>query len=216
MTYTAFRRQKTRKGKRKNIGPTKTVKTPFNEAECNRIHRLILNNNLEDTDDLLYKLTPRDEKGKCLGIGYSSMNIHLSALKKRFKSDVDNELNDNDEDIVFGVQVKGLVKIVTERTPRQRKELHVEKIDKDSYPMQAIHHVFYLEDFYYQMGESDMTKARPPSNKAVHSSLRHRFIFLFTVNGLLRGESVFKAELSDLFNLSVKRKDDIQNISILI
>ena len=216
MTYTAFRRQKTRKGKRKNIGPTEPVKTPFNADECNRINRLIMNNNLEDTDDLLYKLTPRDEKGKCSGVGYSSMNIHLSALKKRFKSDVDNELNDHDEDIVFGVQVKGLVKIVTERTPRQRKEQHVEKIDKDSSPMLAVQHVFNLEDFFYQMGVSDMTKARPPSNKAVHSSLRHRFIFLFTVNGLLRGESVFKAELSDLFNLSVKRKDDIHDLSILM
>ena len=37
MTYTVFRRQKTRKGKGKNIGPNEPVKTPFNRDEYNRI-----------------------------------------------------------------------------------------------------------------------------------------------------------------------------------
>ena len=81
--------------------------------------------------------------------------------------------------------------------------------------MLAVQHVFNLEILFYQMGVSDVTKKIQPSNKAVHLSLRHRFIFLFTMNGLLRGESVFKVELSDLFNLSIKQMDDIHNLSIL-
>ena len=80
--------------------------------------------------------------------------------------------------------------------------------------MLAVKHVSNLEKYFYKMGVSNLTKKKPVTNKGVHLPLRHQFIFLFTVNELLRGESVFKAELSNLYNLGVKRKDDIHKLSI--
>ena len=70
------------------------------------------------------------------------MNIHMSAIKKRFKRDVDNELN-------------GLIKIVTERKPLQKREQLIKKIGKDSSPRLDVQHISNFETIFtkwvYQM-----------------------------------------------------------------
>ena len=78
--------------------------------------------------------------------------------------------------------------------------------------MLAVQHVSNLAKYFYKMAVSNLTKMKPVTNKGIYLPLRHQFVFLFTVNGLLRGGSAFKAELSDLHNLSVKQKDlDVAN-----
>ena len=46
--------------------------------------------------------------------------------------------------------------------------------------------------------------------------LRNRYCFLQTYSGILRCESVQKAELSDLLSIDMQKSSDIHNIELLV
>ena len=76
--------------------------------------------------------------------------------------------------------------------------------------MDAIRHIDGIEESFYQSG------VRSRSQATVGSSLRNRFVFLATTCGLLRGESMFKMELSDLFALNWGGPKDPHPMMILV
>ena len=139
------------------------------------------------------------------------MNTTVSALKKLLREQQEKGINSNREDIVFGRFTTWIVKQAKVRKPIQDKKNYVEKIDASSAPMQAFDHVQALENFLFQKG---VTRNCCP--RTIFASLRDRMLFLFTTNGVLRGDTVFKSELSDLFHVNVQKHSDPHPFTIFI
>ena len=52
--------------------------------------------------------------------------------------------------------------------------------------------------------------------KGTGSWFRNRFVFLYTTAGILRSESLFRAELSDFLSIRVKKAEDIHPLLLMI
>ena len=90
---------------------------------------------------------------------------------------------------------------VSNRKPIADKKNFKGKIDPHSSPMGAVKHIKDLENYFFEFGYNRSDR------RQVFASLRNRYIFLHTCHGILRGESLFHGELSDLFGLEWQRKD---------
>ena len=93
---------------------------------------------------------------------------------------------------------------------RAGKKNFKEKINHASASMGAVEHVKDMENFLLHYG-FNWTDGRQ-----VFASLRNRYIFLHTCRGILRGESLFKGELSDEFGIECQREDDPHQFYIAI
>ena len=228
--YVAFRERK-RRGRKKSVEDNTVVNNSvvFDVKEWNRIAVTmkrattgqILNSNPEELETLqlatkgrfcsaFYKLIEPKK-----GVGFSTMVTTKAAIKKLWLSQVEGTPLLSMEDEIFGLTFTKMMNIVKERKIRQARLNYVEKVDKDSAPMESVSHINVLEQSLFDHGVSTSGKFKA-SQKSVHSSLRNRFIFLCTTCGVLRGESMFKAELSDLYNIAVTQKKDPHPFMILI
>ena len=52
--------------------------------------------------------------------------------------------------------------------------------------------------------------------RSAYAYLRHRFCLLFSTSGILRCESLYKAELSDFLGLSYKQETDVHKFYMMI
>jgi hypothetical protein len=78
-------------------------------------------------------------------------------------------------------------------------------------PYGALDTIDQIENALFQSG------CRVADTRSTFSSLHNRFPFLFTVGGILRGESVYMAELSDLLHTQIQREDhDPHPVTIMI
>ena len=68
--------------------------------------------------------------------------------------------------------------------------------------MEAVQHISTIEEAFFRNGIS-----KTGGNRVIHAALRYRFTFLAAMCGLLRGETLFKAELSDVFQIVVKKDE---------
>ena len=195
MTYAAFREKKTR-----------SKKQMFNRSEWSRIQSLFQESSGAGgmTKELFEALEPTE------GVGWNVMNTTKSALRKCWRQQVEDHVNTHAEEDIFGISVQSLIKYVQQRQPRKDRNNCAKKVDKDSAPMDAIRHIDGIEESFYQSG------VRSRSQATVGSSLRNRFVFLATTCGLLRGESMFKMELSDLFALNWGGPKDPHPMMILV
>ena len=207
MTYVAFREQK-KKGRKKDGKEGKRKRDDnnyqlFDACEADRINKILKEANSVLSPNIREKLEPKN------GVGFDTMNTTRSALKKYWQKQREQCINNHTEEQVFGLTVKQLMDIVKQRQPRMNKKNCVEKVNKDT-PMSAVQHVRDLEEHFFSKGIDRFDK------RTVFSSLRNRMIFLLTAKGVMRGESIFKAELSDLYHLEVQRHDDEHPLCILI
>ena len=145
----------------------------------------------QESLDLLKSLEPTN------GCGYSVLNQTKCALKELWQEQWDLRKNSYGVQEVFGNYTKHLLKLAQRRKVTQDKRNFAEKIDKDSAPLAAVSHIDKLEEYLWTRGEEKKNA------RSLFSSLRNRFLFLFTVKGVLRGDCLYKAELSDLFQTTI-------------
>ena len=84
-------------------------------------------------------------------------------------------------------------------------------MDTSSAPMKAVQHIGSIEASFFTNGISTSSGIR-----VIHANLRDWFTFLATMCGLLRGETLFKAELSDVFRVLVQKEDDPHPLFVMI
>ena len=149
------------------------------------------------------------------GVGFSTMVTTKAAVKKFWLSQVKGSPLLTLEPQIFGCTFQKLMNIVQERKPRQDRKNFVEKIDKDSAPMESVTHINLIEEAFFNAGVKTSGKFKA-IKKSVHASLRNRFTFLCTTCGILRGESMFKGELSDLFTATIQLSKDPHPFMLLI
>ena len=105
---------------------------------------------------------------------------------------------------MFNEFVTWIVRQSKIRKPIQDKRNCVEKMDNTSAPLAAVDNIRALEKEFHLRGDSNNTKN--PRN--IFAALRDRMFFLMTTKGVMRGDTLFKSELSDLFHVEVQREDD--------
>ena len=76
-------------------------------------------------------------------------------------------------------------------------------MNNESAPMEAVQHIITIGELFFHNGIR-----KTGGNRVIHAALRDHFTFLATMCGLLRGETLYKAELSDVFRISVKNDED--------
>ena len=74
-----------------------------------------------------------------------------------------------------------------------------------------MHHISAIEELFFHNGIS-----KTGGEIVIHAALRDCFTFLATMCGLLRGETLFKAELSDVFLIIVKKDEDPHPLFVMM
>ena len=141
-------------------------------------------------------------KEPTLGLNYQMMVTYRCALQNLLKDQIDNGVTTETSELIFGKRFQTVMKMVKERKNRQNKKNYKEKIDSNSSPMQSAEHTASLEEWFFN-------NAIGSGWTTIYASLRNRFTFLYTVKGILRGESMYKAELSDSFGIYVNSRREI-------
>jgi Centromere DNA-binding protein complex CBF3 subunit, domain 2 len=131
------------------------------------------------------------------------------AIKRLWQDQVARGINSRSWDLVFTKDSQALLKMVTDRKTRQATKNFAEKIDNDSAALANPDTIAKLEQWLFD-------RNRAAGTKSVFCGLRHRFVFLHTSGGLLHGESVYKAELSDLFHVFYKADKDVHPLMVVV
>ena len=139
-------------------------------------------------------------------IGYSVLNQYRSAILDLHSQQRDGGCNNIPKEVLMSGRVKRLLKTVKMRKTQIAKSNFDEKLTSEFTPYTAAQDIPRLEDFFFQKN----------SLSSIYSvaSLRDRYCLLMTTNGILRGESLFKCELSDLCSLLHKDKNSLEDILI--
>jgi hypothetical protein len=142
-------------------------------------------------------------------VGYDTINTYKSSIKNLWERQVARCSNNLSWSHVWTIDCKNLVKVVKERKAFIDKKNYVEKIDHEFAPYTAMEEVHRIEKALWKKGESG-------GLRMAYAWLRNRFCLLNSLNGILRCESLYKAELSDLLCLQMKKQRDPHPLTLLI
>ena len=131
--------------------------------------------------------------------GYSVLNQYRSSLLKLYQTQIDNGANNATKTMLMSDRIKTLLDNVKKRKITIAKENFEEKITHEFAPYATIAELPRLEEHLFNRHSLSVT--------FMFSSLRDRFCLLMTTNAILRGESLFKCDLSDLCDLQFTPND---------
>jgi hypothetical protein len=135
----------------------------------------------------------------CLGIEESVMS-YKAAIQKFHADQRDARINNCSwQDDVWLAKCEKLLNVVKGQKQRVKKSGYAEKVDHEMSPYGALDTIDQIENALFQSGCVTDTRS-------TFSSLHNQFTFLFTVGGILRGESVYMAKLSDLLQCKIQRE----------
>jgi Centromere DNA-binding protein complex CBF3 subunit, domain 2 len=115
---------------------------------------------------------------------------------------------------INNIGLKSLMRLIRSREARVKHHNAHEKIDQEVIP-------FLLATKIEEIGLAFWNKAllvgQRVDSRTVLSALRDRFTYLMTTRAILRGESVLRADLSDLFSVSFRQTEgDPHDLQVLI
>jgi hypothetical protein len=142
------------------------------------------------------------------GVGRSAIMQYRAGLRKIFDTQVATNQNNHAWDRVWTVQSKNLVKIVESRRVRVKRDKYEEKVTKEFAGYHAVERFDEIEQVFWDSGFDNIRSSFP--------YIRYRMLFLYTTSGILRCESLQKAELSDFQGLTVKKETDIHPLYVMI
>jgi hypothetical protein len=142
------------------------------------------------------------------GVGSSAIIQYRAGLKKIFETQVSTNQNSLAWDKVWTIQAKNLVKIVESRKMRVKREKYEEKVTKEFAGYHAVERFDEIERVFWDGGFDNIRSSFP--------YIRYRMLFLYTTSGILRCESLTKAELSDFQGLTVKKETDIDPLYVMV
>ena len=125
-------------------------------------------------------------------LDYDSINQYLCAIKTLMLRQRSANLINLKGDDIMSDRMKLLIKEVKIRRNAVTKALFKERLSEEFAPFKMIGEVPRIEEWLWNYNNSTISFAI--------SSLRDRFHFLMSLGAVLRSESLFKADLSDLCN----------------
>ena len=141
-------------------------------------------------------------------IGTSAFAQYRASMRKIFGSQVDNKSNALPWDHIWTPRCTKLQKLVQERRKAVSKSTYAEKQESEFAPYAAVERYADIENEFWKGGESNMRQCA-----AYH---KYRYNFLHTTSGILRFESLYRAELSDFLILKLKKPEDPHDMLLMI
>ena len=135
-------------------------------------------------------------------VGLSSMVNYKAAINHVWQVQVANGCNNAAWDHIWTLPLRNLFDLVKKRRNRVRSKNYEEKMNHEFAPYTVIKDVPRIEEALFEKG------CHGGGMRSAFSWLRNRFCFLYTLNGILRTESLNKAELSDLCGICMQKPRD--------
>ena len=142
-------------------------------------------------------------------VGYDCVNQYLCSVRHISEEQHEQGKHKLVPSDIMSIRVKELMMVVKCRKDQVAKQQFKERSDGAFQPFSLVREFARIELFMWNFHNATSSYGA--------SSLRDRFQYLFTYNGVLRMESLYKADLSDLcdFIYHQKREQDPYHILIM-
>ena len=139
---------------------------------------------------------------------HSTLSIYKSAVLQLHSIQRGENSNCNTLESLNSARVTGLMKVVDGRTRQEERKQCKERMNRETSPYVVAEQLPDIEDkFFWNCAAK---------NEIDLAGLRNRFTWLLTLNGMLRGESLFKADLADFFVFEYKAKSEPHRWEMLV
>lgn len=141
---------------------------------------------------------------------FSQVNIYKCTVMNIWKEQVAASVNTYSWEVdINNLNLQALMTKIRKRAPIVSRRNAVEKVDHQMAPFYYVKHLPQIERAFFRRGIN-------PNTRTCLASLRNRFTMLMTLCGLMRGESMEQADLSDLLDFHWKGPRDPHEMHILI
>ena len=143
-------------------------------------------------------------------IGIATFDMYRAVFRRMHRNQLAQNVTGEHWEAVWKEGLVELRKHVQRRAPRIKKETYQEKVSGEFAP-------FSIVERYNEI-ELEMWKdSAAPSIRQIATNLRHRYCLLHLTSGILRCESLYRAELSDFVGLNPPKQDsDVHQVFIMI
>jgi hypothetical protein len=138
---------------------------------------------------------------------FDSLNTYKTVLQNVWSDQASQGANGLTWELIFTRKCKELMNLVKERRRRIKRKLYAEKVDHEFTPFTSMAQVGNIEQAFWDHGKT-VRESLP--------GLRNRCIFLLCYSGLLRSESMFLGELSDMLCIEYQRSRDSDPFFIMV
>jgi hypothetical protein len=192
--------QAARELKRQGGGKRSTTSAIFDIDDFNRIMAPLRSEKWNKETEL-----PVPEKG----MGTSLFVQYKSAIHEIYEEQVARDVQPRPWDHIWTMECDRLWKIVKDRIPKQKKRNFDEKVDGEINPYHAALEYPVVEEKIWNRGQS---------KGSYHAAidLRSRYTLTHTTAGILRYESLQKAELSDFMGIQMQREKDPHVTEVMV
>ena len=133
-------------------------------------------------------------------VGPECVNQYLCAIRRLVQEQQEEGLIPLQKIDLMTTKMKDLIDDVNGRGERNLKKHFKERMTSDFEPYRILNDLPKLEEYIWNENK----------DKRIYgaSSLRDRFQLLFSLSGVLRSDSIYKADLSDLLDFKFKQKNE--------
>lgn len=213
--YQSYRPHKERGKKRGQDGETLDQQQRFDLEQYNAVvnanlSSIVVERNTNGRAPTIQQVEDRmgDDARKNKVIGISLWKQYFAAVMNEWQRQVDHSANTLQREQIVSSRVSLLKHMVANRKADVRKANYEEKISHEVSPFLMIEKLDDLEDTLFNKNKN--TKVNGVAG------LRNRFAYLSTLQSVLRGESIFKCELSDLCDFTYEARREPHPYHILV
>jgi hypothetical protein len=138
---------------------------------------------------------------------FDTLNTYKSVLNNLWSDQASQGANGLTWELIFTRKCKELMNLVKERKVRIKRKLYKEKVDHEFTPFTTMSQVGNIEQAFWDHGKT-VRESLP--------GLRNRAVFLMCYSGLLRHESMFLGELSDMLHIQYQKDTDSDPFFIMV
>ena len=195
MFYQAFRNQKKRGGKRVTENSIRFDPVDYNLITTKYQTWKLGNSNVEPPEP-------------ALPVQNSTMDQYKAVFRKLHKQQSAQRVTSSHWEQIWTLPLENLHKLVKQRRQSVRKATYAEKLEAEFAPYAAVDKYDKLEHELWDRGRG--------SHRSAGTWLRHRYCMLHTTSGILRCESIYRAELSNFLSLTLQKKEDPHPLTLMI
>jgi len=165
--------------------------------------------------ELLQHITARKENPEYVfpdpehPLGADAINTYVSTVRSIWSEQREKGANNHSWDAIRGdLRVVHMVNMVKGRKARIKRARFDEKLDRDFQPFQSMDQFPIAEQWLWDYGKG--------TRQQCFVGLRSRMAFSWCYHAVLRQESLFLGELSDLFSFVLRRDDHSDPMEVVI
>ena len=142
-------------------------------------------------------------------VGTQAINQYLCAIRKLVQNQFETGMISHRKEDLMTTKMNDIIDVVKGRGEKVLKKHFKERATDDFQPYRILNEIPNIEQY--------MWKIHCKTKIYSTNSLRDRFQFLFSLSAVLRSDSIYKADLSDLcdFKFKQKREPDPYHVCIL-